>query len=95
MGEAVRKKTTLAVVIFAALVLGLILFSTLSLGGYSCEVCMEFRGQQKCRTAKGSTTEEARKTAIDNACAFLASGVTDSIACTHSPPRSLHCKSTR
>ncbi|MBI3696989.1 MAG: hypothetical protein HY238_19415 [Acidobacteria bacterium] len=87
-----RKKTTLAVVIFAALVLGLILFSTLSLGGYSCEVCMEFHGQQRCRTAKGSTREEARKTAIDNACAFLAGGVTDSIACTNTLPKSVRCQ---
>ena len=92
MGEAVKKRTTLAVVIFAALVLGLILFSTLSLGGYSCEVCIEFRGREKCRTAKGSTQKEARQTAIDNACAFLAGGVTDSIACTNTLPKSERCQ---
>ena len=90
-GEAV-KRTTAAFVIFGALVLALILFSTLSLGGYSCEVCMEFQGRSKCRSAKGSTREEARKTAVDNACAFLASGVTDGIACTNTPPKSARCQ---
>ena len=85
-------RTTLAILIFAVSVLALILFSTLSLGGYSCEVCVEFHGQSKCRTARGSSREEARKTAIDNACAFLASGVTDSIACTNTPPKSVRCE---
>ena len=85
-------RTTLAVVIFVVSVLALIVFSTLSLGGYSCEVCVEFRGQTKCRTAKGSSQEEAKRTAIDNACAFLSSGVTDSIACTNTPPKSVRCQ---
>ena len=85
-------KTTLAILIFAVSVLALILFSTLSLGGYSCEVCVEFHGQSKCRKARGSSREEAKKTAIDNACAFLASGVTDSIACTNTPPKTVRCE---
>ena len=90
-----QSRTTLAILIFAALLVALILFSTLSLGGYSCEVCMEFRGQSKCRSAKGSTQEEARRTAVENACAFLASGVTDSIACANTPPRSVRCEKSQ
>lgn len=86
-----NRKTTLAIVIFVVVVLALILYSTLGLGGYSCEVCMEFRGRARCRTARGSTEEQARRAAIDNACAFLAGGVTDSIACTNTPPQSVRC----
>lgn len=82
----------LAAAILGAALLGLIVYSTLSLGGYSCEVCMEFEGQGKCRTAKGSSEDEARKTAIDNACAYLTSGVTGSIACTNTPPKSVRCQ---
>ena len=85
-------KTTLAALIFSVLALGLIVYSTLSLGGYSCEVCMEFAGQSRCRTAIGSGQQEATRTAIDNACAFLSSGVTDTIACTNTAPRSVQCK---
>ncbi len=90
-----KKKTTLAIVIFIVLVLALILYSTSSLGGYSCEVCMEFRSQTRCRTAKGATSEEARRTAIDTACAFLAGGMTDSIACANTPPQSVRCQAAR
>ena len=88
-------RTAIAVLIFVALVLGLILLSTLSLGGYSCEVCMEFGPSTKCRSAAGSSREEARRTATDNACAFLASGVTDSIQCANTAPKSVRCEKTR
>ena len=90
-----KKITTLAIVTFVVLAFALILFSTLSLGCYSCEVCMEFRGQTRCRTAQGSTEDEARRTAIDNACAFLGGGMTDSIACTSMPPKSVRCEAAR
>jgi hypothetical protein len=90
-----KAKTTLAVILFAAAVLALIAYSTLNLGGYSCEVCIEFHGQSKCRSAQGSSEQEARRTATDNACAFLASGVTDSIACTNTPPQSVRCEKKR
>ena len=88
-------RMAIAVGIFIVVVLALILFSTLSLGGYSCEVCMEFAGANKCRTATGSSEKEAFETARDNACAFLASGVTDSIACTNTAPKSRRCQKTR
>jgi hypothetical protein len=85
--------TTIAVLVFAALVLALIVYSTLGLGGVSCEVCMEYQGMSRCRSAQGTTRQEATKTATENACAFLASGVTDSIACNNTPPRSVRCGS--
>jgi hypothetical protein len=66
---------------------GLILYSTMSLGGYRVEVCMGFNGQTNCRTATGSTEEFALRTATSNACAAIASGVTDSIACERSEPK--------
>jgi len=95
LSERGVSRVALAVVIVMAALAALVLYSTLQLGGYSCEACMEFAGQSKCRSATGATEEQARRAAIDNACAFLASGVTDSIACTNTPPRGLNCKSTR
>ena len=84
--------TALAVLVFVALVLALLVYSTLGLGGTSCEVCVEYQGNSRCRTAKGSTRAEAAKTATENACAFLSSGVTDSIACNNTPPMSVRCQ---
>jgi hypothetical protein len=51
------------------------------------EVCMEFNGRTNCRTASGSTQEFALRTATSNACAEIASGVTDSIGCERTPPK--------
>ena len=57
----------------------------------SCEVCIEFRGRTACREALGPTHEEAVRTATDNACAFLSSGMTDTVACQNTPPTSVRC----
>ncbi len=70
-----------AVVFFAALT-----YSMLGLRQHRVEVCMEFHGNKACRTAAGPTVEGARRTAIDNACALIARGMGDSMACTASQP---------
>jgi hypothetical protein len=90
-----NNRTVVAVVVFVVVALALIVYSTLRLGGYSCEVCIEFHGQSKCRTANGSTKEESMRTATDNACAFLSSGVTDTIACANTPPKSVRCENAK
>ncbi|HLG20768.1 MAG TPA: hypothetical protein VI895_13265 [Bdellovibrionota bacterium] len=54
-----------------------------------CEVCMEFRGRSQCRKATGPDQPSCKTTATDNACAFLASGMTDSIKCTQGEPVSV------
>jgi len=52
----------------------------------SCEVCLVFNGRDVCREALGATEEEATRTAVDNACAQVASGMTASVACTTRTP---------
>ncbi len=59
--------------------------------GYRCEVCIEFRGARACRTVEGSEEREVRASAINNTCAQLASGVTDSMACERTQPVSETC----
>ena len=66
-------------------------WSVLSQTTVSCEVCIEFHGRVQCRSASGLTREEAVRTATDNACAFLASGMTQVISCARTPPRSVSC----
>ncbi len=80
-----KKPVLVGILIFVAL-MGLLLYSTLTLGGTHVEVCMAFNGQQSCRTASGSNREQATRTAIQNACGEIASGVTDSLACERSEP---------
>jgi hypothetical protein len=79
--------------VFAAVVgiVAYIVLSTMHMGKVSCEVCVEFKGQKACRTAKGPSDDEATKTAHDNACAQIAFGRTDSILCGGTAPSSVQC----
>lgn len=85
-----KRVKILLVVAFAAVV-GYILFSPMQLGKVSCEVCMEFDGQEACRTARGPSRDEATVTARDNACAQVAFGREDSIRCGNTEPASVRC----
>ncbi len=83
------KKIVILGVLFAALILGFVIYSTLGNARYRCEVCVAYQGRTACRTAGASTKEQAERTAQENACAQIASGVTDSIACGSSTPTSV------
>ena len=61
-------------------------WSVLSHTSVACEVCIEYRGRQKCRRAEGTDRDSCQRTATDNACAFISSGMTESIACSNTPP---------
>jgi len=58
----------------------------------SCEVCITFQGRTACRSAVGATDQEATTTAIQNACAFLAAGMTQTVQCQNRPPDSAVCE---
>ena len=66
-----------------------IVYSSMALDQFSCEVCMEFRGRTDCRRAVGTSEAEAIRTAVDTACAQLSSGMTDSTprSVTDVPPK--------
>ena len=82
-------RTVLAAIGFGAVVLGLIIYSMIGLRSHRVEVCMEFEGRRNCRIASGSSREVALRTATENACALLTSGVTGTIACGNTPPASV------
>jgi hypothetical protein len=72
--------------VIVAVILAVVVYSSLNLAGHRVEACMEYKGNAACRTASGSTEEFARRTAISNACAQIASGVTDTIGCEAATP---------
>ncbi|MEB2283281.1 MAG: hypothetical protein B6D46_05915 [Polyangiaceae bacterium UTPRO1] len=63
-----------------------VVWRTFHLQGVRCEVCITFADRSRCATVDGERAADARQAAIGNACSFLASGVTDSIACSRTPP---------
>ncbi|PYT16397.1 MAG: hypothetical protein DMG59_10620 [Acidobacteria bacterium] len=80
------KKPVLIGLLFFVAILVLIVYSTMNMATHRVEVCMQFNGRTSCRTTSGSTQDFALRTAIQNACADIASGVTDSMACEHANP---------
>jgi hypothetical protein len=85
----VKNRTGLIIAGVSVAVIGLMVYSSMDLVGFRVEVCKEFRGRSACRTASGSNREAAQRTASDNACALISSGMTDSIACQGSNPVSV------
>lgn len=70
----------------AVAVIGLMVYSTTSLGGYKVEVCKTFQGNEACGTGVGTTEMDAMNTATQVACAKISSGMTDSHNCQVSNP---------
>ena len=85
------KKSVLLAIVFIAVVIGAVVYTTMSVssGRYRVEACMEFQGRTACRTAGAATEQAALRTAQENACALISSGVTDSIQCGNSQPVSV------
>lgn len=54
--------------------------------GRRVEVCMGFHGSTSCGTASGLSEASALRAARQNACAQIASGVTDAISCEQTQP---------
>jgi hypothetical protein len=50
---------------------------------------VEFKGMRDCRSVQAATRETALRAGISNACAQLASGVTETVQCESTPPASV------
>ena len=83
------KKTVWIAIAFVVVFLVFVVSTTFEGDSVGVEVCMVFRGQRDCRKAHAKDFQQAVRTAITNACAQLASGVTDSGQCENTPPDSV------
>ncbi|UCF36563.1 MAG: hypothetical protein JSU96_17350 [Acidobacteriota bacterium] len=77
-------------IIFLAFV-AFVIYSTMSLGKVTCTVCIEYQGAEACRTASGEDRESAVRTATENACAQVTSGMSNTRNCLQQPPVSVEC----
>jgi len=85
------KKAMIALFIVVGLG-GLLTYKMLSLAQIECRLCIEFKGRKECPTALGPNENEAMDEAHRNACALLASGVTEVLACNRSERTEISCK---
>jgi hypothetical protein len=86
------KKVAWIAALFGVLVVGYVVYSSFGSHPYHCRVCMVFQGRRDCRTASADSRDGALRTAITNACAQIASGVTESSQCEGTPPESVDWK---
>lgn len=84
------KKTVWLAIAFAVAVVAFVVLSTFRQDRVRCEVCITFKGNRDCRTASATTQEGALRAATNNACAQLASGVTETTQCENTPPDSVN-----
>ena len=84
-------KTALVAILFFLLVIAALIYSTMELNQYSCEVCITYQGRTNCSTASAPSREEATRTATDVACSPISGGMTESIQCTNTEPDSVDC----
>lgn len=81
-------------IVFVVAVFAMLIYMSFSIArqGVRAEVCMDFNGRSNCKTVSGDTREHVLQTAISSACADIVSGVTETIQCEHSTPRSVTWK---
>jgi hypothetical protein len=80
------KKPVLFGILFVLIVLAVIVYSSFNLAKVRLEVCINFNGRSNCKTASAVSEEFATQTAVANACGEIAFGVTETVACEHTPP---------
>jgi len=88
-------KTITIGIVFVAVVLVFLVYSSMHIARYRVEVCVAFRGANQCRTASADTQDHALRSAQSNACALLVSGVTETMACERKVPTSVKWLETK
>jgi len=83
------RKPVLLGILFVLAVVGAVIYSSMNLAQARVEVCMEFGGRTNCATVSGQNRAYALRTATSNACALIAGGVGDTIACEQKTPLSV------
>jgi hypothetical protein len=87
-----KTQKTVLVGVGLVLLVGYMMYLSMSPGQISCEVCIEFNGRTECRKAIGKDQEEAQRSATSTACGLISGGVTDGIACQNTTPKKLSCE---
>ena len=92
MAAARNRKNLVAALVVLVPIAGFVVYSSFHVSAIECEVCMRFEGGDTCRAASAATRDEALRSATDNACALLTSGMTNSIRCQQSEPVKTECR---
>lgn len=89
MNKSKIKWPVVAGAVFIAGFIALMAYTTGGNAKYRCEVCVTFESRTICRNAAAPTQAEAVRTATDNACTDLSSGMTSLMHCQNEAPRKI------
>lgn len=87
-----KRRAQIGVGLASLFFIAAVIYGTTRIPSVECEVCIEFHGVTVCRIVQAATPEEARTSGMNNACALVASGVTDTLACERQVPLKLECR---
>jgi hypothetical protein len=80
----------LVIGLFIAAFAALLIYSTFNgARKYRVEVCMVFDGRSRCKTVNAKNEAAALRSATENACADIASGVDETIRCQNTQPKTV------
>lgn len=82
-------KIGLFVVLFIAVFIALVAYSTMHGPRYRAEICMTFDGRKACKTVSAKSEEAAIRAGTEGSCADIASGVTETMKCVGAEPASI------
>lgn len=83
--------STIAITVGFLALVGLLIWSMMKQGTVSCDLCIVYQGQTACRSAAAPKKLEAIQDATGRACAAIAHGVTETVACQKVQPSQLRC----
>lgn len=78
-------------VLIALALAGLLTHQLFKEGGIECKVCVTFKGQRRCATAKAPDKDKAAEEAQRSACSLVTAGVTEAFACPKLEPDDVVC----
>jgi hypothetical protein len=90
---AAKRGRVLALIVALAAFAVYIVMGSMRTVETECELCVTFRGQTECRRGSGANAAEARAAAQKAACAVMAHGMNESVACGNVVPTNVQCPS--
>jgi len=87
---AISKNRIRAIIaVGAAVLVGVLLYSSIEQARQQYEVCVTFKGTMHCATAAGATSADAIRSAQEIDCAMLANGRDENMVCLDVQPSSV------
>lgn len=86
-----KKRGTILGIAAGLALLGGLVYGSLDVTRAECELCVEYNGMRQCRAGSGATNDEAIQAAQRAACAVMASGMNETIACGNRRPLEVRC----